>query len=191
MDKESKINLKYRIRKIGTGVATIVVCSALAVTRPISCCASEGFGTEQTVSHETAEDEDRDETIRILKFRLLKALNVLRDAGLTPQAILEEVEGSHGAPESALEAGTTAAEGLQGPAGDMVGQLQESAGNAISDATEDIAQAAGDAASDAVDQATDAAKEKADEAIDSIGDRMRQSLQEFLDGIFHNNGGAS
>ncbi len=176
------------IKKICTGVATVFVCSALAVSSPLTVLASTGFGTAYSNTIENQEDNNQEETLRIVKFRLLKALNVLRDAGFTPQSIMEALRGSHAAPETAIEAGESASNALEERTGDVVSQLQSSAGSAISDATDGIAEAAGNAASDALNQATDVAKEKADEAIDDLGEQIEKSLQDFIAGIFHKSG---
>lgn len=161
---------------IKKGAARILLCSALAIstiTLPVSAA------DQQMLTTGFEDNED----FRLFKWRTLKALNTIRDVGLTPQAIVGTLFGD--GLTAATENTTDAVDGAISSYTDDIGQ---DLADAVTERTQAIASEAADAAKEAgdkaVEQATETAKAQMNNWVDSIGESIGQSLREFIDSIF-------
>lgn len=150
---------------IKKNAARILLCSVLIInTMSITAYASD----EQMLTTGFEENEN----FRLFKWRTLKALNTLRDYGLTPQAIADNLFG------------------------DSLSVTTGNADSAISDYTSDIGQNIADAVQerteeavqDATDKATEAAKRQMNNWVDQLGESIGNALRDLIDSIF---GGSS
>lgn len=161
---------------IKKGAARIILCSALAIstiTLPVSAADPQMLTTGL----------ENNEDVRLFKYRTLKALNTIRDYGLTPQAIVANLFG-----DAITNATGDAADTVDGAIADYTDDVGQNLADAVQERTQAIASEAADAAKEAGDkavtQATDAAKQQMNNWVDSIGESIGQSLREFIDGIF-------
>lgn len=149
-------NLTYRIKK---GAAQVILCGALAVSAiPMTAYASTGDSGRLL----EAQFED-EEGFRLFRYRTLKALNTLRDVGMTPQAIVQTLSGN----DPAID-GTDAADTLSGYTSDIA--------DAVTDKTQEIVQ-------DATDAAMDAARQQMNNWVDSLGWSIGQAIRDAIDNV--------
>lgn len=150
------------------GAAWGLLCGALIITS-ISIPAYAGENTGAQLLETQFEDN---ESFRIFKYRTLKALNELRDLGLTPQAIVATLGQN-----------------------DQIADATDSAATAISDYTSDVGQEiagavqdkANEVVQDVTDKAAEAAKEQMNNWVDSLGESIGRAIREFIDGILGGN----
>lgn len=156
-------NIKHQIKK---GAARVILCSALAISIiPMTASASSGDSGRLL----EAQFEDA-EGFRLFKYRTLKALNTLRDLGMTPQAIVETLSGFEDS-----DLGTQA----QDAAG-QISAYTDNIGQDIADAVTEQTQAI---VQDAADAATAAARRQMNNWIDSLGESIGRAIRDAIDGV--------
>lgn len=146
---------------IKKGAARILLCSALA----ISIISVPVHAAEEQMLTTGFEDN---ESFRLFKWRTLKALNTIRDAGLTPQAIVDNLFGSG--------AVTGAAQSAEGALSDYADGIGQEIADAVQEQTEAVVQ-------NATDAATEAAKRQMNNWVDSMGESIGNALREMIDSI--------
>lgn len=166
IQEDAGLNWKY-MNDIPKGAARILLCSALTISilrSPVSVHAAD-----QQMLTTGIEDND---SFRVFRYRTLKALNELRDLGLTPQAIVETL-GQSDQIADATDSATTAISDYTSDVGqEIAGAVQEKANEVVRDVT---------------DKATEAAKEQMNNWVDSLGESIGQAIREFIDGIMGGN----
>lgn len=143
----------------------MILCGALAISAgtmtgaviPMTVQAQETDGTQRMLE---AQFEDA-EGFRLFRYRTLRALNKIRDAGLTPQAIVETLQG-------ARDDGTMS--GLVDQTG-----LGE-AGAAVSDYTGELAQSITDTAREQTQTITEDAAAAAQAQMNNWADSLGRSI---------------
>lgn len=164
------------IKNIKKGAARVILCSVLAI-RTIALPVYAANEQMLVTGYE------ENENFRLFKWRTLKALNTIRDVGLTPQAIVNNLFG-----DGLTDTTENATDAVDSAISDYTDDIGQNLADAVQERTQAIASEAADVAKEAGDkavaQATDAAKEQMNNWVDSIGESIGQSLREFIDSIF-------
>lgn len=174
--------------------ARVILCSALAIgsvavtgvaaAEPMTVCAQESndSGTPRMLE---AQFEDA-EGFRLFKYRTLRALNKLRDMGLTPQAIMQTLRGldTSQSGEDRVSDGVDAATADASSAiGDAADSVSEQVGAYVGDVAQDVAGAVQEQTQVIARDAADAAREQMNGWAESIGESIGNALRDAIDQV--------
>lgn len=161
--------LAYHIKK---GAARIILCSALAISAmPMTTYASSGDSGRLL----EAQFEDQ-EGFRLFRYRMLKALNTLRDAGMTPQAIAQTITNAErgGADGESADARNFA--NVTDDVSDYASHVAQGISDEVQERTQEIVQ-------DATDAATEAARQQMNNWVDSLGESIGKAIHDAIGGV--------
>lgn len=154
-------------KQLRKGAARVILCGALAVSAAASTACSSSAASDETQETRAADAEGT----RLFKYRTLRALNTLRDMGLTPQGAVDALSG--------LRDNEAVAEATDDAAG-RIQQYTSDVGQDIADTVTEQTQAA---VRQATDAATDVARREMSNWVDSLGRSIGSAIREFAEGI--------